>query len=460
MKNHSVWRTFALALLVLLTLSALHFLPSIPWGEGTLRKVDLLSDLRPDEPEEMEEDTLLLPPLPKPEFVDSCKTGLTCIEDYADSTRRGMSAFYEALLSHRDTLPRPVRIAYFGDSFIEGDILTSDLRSLLQQHFGGCGTGFVDITSPINGFRPTVIHSYGGWESHAYTDSTGFDRALQGINSRYFIPHEGAHVELSGKDYLPRLDTCTLSTLYFTATQPTEFVSRINRKSPETHHSKATERVQSCKAKGHIGRITWSVQAVPETVCYGIAMDDTAGICLDNFSLRGSSGLSLRQIAEKRLQEFNAVRPYDLIVLQYGLNVATQKGTNYDGYYKGMLSVIEHLKAAFPHAGILVVGVGDRAYKDERGELRTMPGVKNLIRYQQRLAAESHVAFWNLFEAMGGEGSMPAMVEAKPQLANYDYTHINFRGGRHLATLLYETLVYGLEQYERRKQYEADGGPL
>ncbi len=40
--------------------------------------------------------------------------------------------------------------------------------------------------------------------------------------------------------------------------------------------------------------------------------------------------------------------------------------------------------------------------------------------------------------------------------ANYDYTHINFRGGRHLAGLLYETLIYGKEQYERRKAYEAE----
>ena len=54
-----------------------------------------------------------------------------------------------------------------------------------------------------------------------------------------------------------------------------------------------------------------------------------------------------------------------------------------------------------------------------------MPGVKNLIRYQQALAANTHVAFWNMFEAMGGEGSMVEMVNSKPAMANYDYTHIN-----------------------------------
>ena len=95
-------------------------------------------------------------------------------------------------------------------------------------------------------------------------------------------------------------------------------------------------------------------------------------------------------------------------------------------------------------------------YQTEDGELRTMPGVKNLIRYQQNIAAESGIAFWNMFEAMGGEGSMANLVHAKPSMANYDYTHINFRGGKHLAGLLYETLIYGKEQYDRRRAYEQE----
>ena len=60
----------------------------------------------------------------------------------------------------------------------------------------------------------------------------------------------------------------------------------------------------------------------------------------------------------------------------------------------------------------LIVSVGDRDYKTEEGELRTMPGIKNLVRYQQNLAADEAVAFWNMFEAMGGEGSMADMVHA------------------------------------------------
>lgn len=185
-------------------------------------------------------------------------------------------------------------------------------------------------------------------------------------------------------------------------------------------------------------------------------MDDLSGIVLDNFSLRGMSGLSLRFIPLQTLKEFNALRPYDLIVLQYGLNVATERGRDYNYYVEGMTTALKHLKEAFPQAAILIVSVGDRDYKTEEGDLRTMPGIRNLVRYQQRLAADNGVAFWNLFEAMGGNESMVKLVEANPAQANYDYTHINFRGGKYLAGLLYEALVYGKEQYDRRRAYESE----
>ena len=133
------------------------------------------------------------------------------------------------------------------------------------------------------------------------------------------------------------------------------------------------------------------------------ALEGSQGIVLDNFSLRGSSGVSLRYIPEQTLKAFSSKRPYDLIILQYGLNVATEKGRNYDYYRIGMNKSIAHIKKCFPEAAILMLGVGDRSYKTEEGELKTMPGVKNLIQYQKVIASESSVAFWNMFQAMGGE---------------------------------------------------------
>ena len=72
----------------------LYFLPSMSVGGKPLRKVDLLADIRPDVEEEVcDSDTIVLPPPVKPIFVDTCKTGITCIEDYSDSTMRGTVSY-------------------------------------------------------------------------------------------------------------------------------------------------------------------------------------------------------------------------------------------------------------------------------------------------------------------------------------------------------------------------------
>lgn len=453
--------SLGLVLTVFVALLALHWLPAITIDGHTMRRVDLLSEVRysKQQPLKADSDTIPLPPVVKPAFVDTCRTGMTCIEDYSDSTFRGMRPFYEALnrLSSGDEEDRQVRIAVFGDSFIEADIFTADLREMLQKRFGGCGVGFVAITSATNGFRPTVRHTFGGWESHAVTDSIGFDKKLQGISGHYFIPRRGAFVELRGqKKYASLLDTCQRSTIFYLSKDSLSLTASVNKGDAQLFSVLPSAHLQTSEVEGNIGSVRWSAGEADSTRFYGVAMDGKQGIVLDNFSLRGSTGLSLRDIPQRMLKEFNRVRPYDLIVLEYGLNVATERGRNYDKYQKGLLTAIEHLKNCFPQAGVLLLSVGDRDYKDDEGELRTMPGVKNLVRYQQHTAALSGIAFWSMFEAMGGEESMATLVHAKPAMANLDYTHINFRGGRFLAGLLYETLIYGKEQYDRRKAYEEE----
>lgn len=455
MKNY-ISATFFLTLLTVGALLGLYFLPSMKLDGEQLRKVDLLADIRPDVEEVADSDTIVLPPPVKPIFVDTCKTGMTCIEDYSDSTMRGMKHFYEALSSIR-TMKRPVRIAYFGDSFIEADIFTADLRERFQSEFGGCGVGYVPITSSISGYRPTVRHSFGGWNSHSSNDSVGFDRSLQDISGHYFFAREGAYVQLKGQSkYASHLDTCEVSTLYYLNKGFAGIRSQINGGTDVLHEEPGDDRLQMLSVEGRIGQVKWSVEQSDSVTFFGAAMDGKQGVAVDNFSVRGSSGLHLRSIPLKTLKAFQRVRPYDLIVLQYGLNVATERGVNYESYKKGMLTVIAHLKEAFPEAAILLVSVGDREFKDDRrnGELRTMPGVKNLIRYQQSIAADSRIAFWNMYEAMGGEGSILDMIDRK--MANLDYTHINFKGGKHLSGILFETLMYGKEQYEKRKVYEAE----
>lgn len=224
-----------------------------------------------------------------------------------------------------------------------------------------------------------------------------------------------------------------------------------------TKSTRGTGEVEALTFEGRTSsaRISLANDA-PGTVAWGIAAEGKNGVTVDNFSLRGSSGTTLLSIPLSHLQQFGNVRPYDLIVLQFGLNAAQKHMLKYDAYMSQMRRVVEHMKKAFPHAGILIVSVGDREDKLSDGELHTMPGIKALVRYQEVLAADCGTAFWNLYEGMGGEGSIKRMAEARPAEAAKDYTHLSHRGGRRLGKVLFKSLHHGYKQYLKRKAYEKE----
>lgn len=88
-----------------------------------------------------------------------------------------MMRFNRALT--RGAAGRPVRIAVLGDSFIEGDIITADLREQLQNLCGGRGVGFVPFASPLAKFRGTVLHSFSNWDIYNIRDRAQIPAAIK-----------------------------------------------------------------------------------------------------------------------------------------------------------------------------------------------------------------------------------------------------------------------------------------
>lgn len=453
--KQSPFKIVLLLLIVVCVLLPFQWSPAIQIGNYEVKRVGLLADVLPKSmlPDDADASGAI-PDVPKvkPAFQDSCPKGMVCIEDFADESECGMVPFYEAL-GRVNELGRPVRIAYLGDSFIEADLLTEALRSNLQKRFGGCGVGFLDINPPYAGNRSTVHQKSAGWNDFCVFDKGKCNNARLSLNQRYFTPNGSAWTEITGtRQHL--LDTAEVHTLYLQSNAPMRIGVKLDDGGTDTYSTQGHGRPEAVTATGRSHKTKWQVPAARGAVCWGVAEEGLGGVSVDNFSLRGSSGTTLAGIPDAMLKAFGEIRPYDLIVMQFGLNVANKKQQDYSNYTRQMKKVIEKLKRCFPQAGILIVSVGDRENKGADGELHTMPGIVALARYQENLAADAHVAYWNLYQAMGGEGSLVRMVNAKPTEAEKDYTHINIRGGKRIGNILYKTLIYGQEQYERRKAYE------
>ncbi|MDR2138418.1 MAG: hypothetical protein LBP50_02560 [Tannerella sp.] len=443
------------------------------WMGLAIRKVDLLSDIRvrpadaPDAllPEEADSagDTDSVPrALPVDSLSpaarrDSMYRRLIAGKGMADSlpaliedfsaAHTGLARFFAAL-SRVALMNRPVRVAFLGDSFIEGDILVADFRARMQAHFGGHGVGFVPVSSEVEQYRPTVYQRSKGWSTHSLLTDKKRAYVLSGL--LFEAQADNPSITFKTVDFYPGLEQVSSVKFLYSRNEAAEMRLTCNRgRDTLTAVLPWTDGVAQYETEGVFTDGRFQFRNAGGLQALGVALEDNAGVVVDNFSLRGNSGVTLDRLDKHRCRMLNEIRPYDLIVLQYGLNVATEKLHSYNWYRDQLTEVIRHVQQCFPTSDILLLSVSDRShYRD--GAFRTIPAVVALLKSQRQAAEATQVTFWNMFRAMGGENSMVRYV--KNRWASKDYTHLSFRGGRELADALYGALMLEKEWYDEMER--------
>lgn len=345
-----------------------------------------------------------------------------------------------------------IRIAWFGDSTIEGDLISQDVRKNLQDIFGGSGIGYVPITSVVSKFRNNVQHNFSdNWKTYSFSSGNPYPFPL-GISGFVFIPAQGKY---EAGDAPTGNTQCWVE--YATPSEKTTFESlRLFYGYLEgtanlhlsTDGGNYTERSLAAGVGIHgvslidrpVKKAKIYISADAPLAVYGAFIENNeGGIYIDNYALRGSNGINLNQIKDEVWRAFNSQLHYKLIILQYGANIADPGATSFAWYEKGLSQIIARLKELFPDAGILVIGAPDKSIHSEQDYV-TNPAIPMILKAQRRAAEKMGVAFWNLFDAMGGENSMPVWVERK--LAAPDYTHLSGKGAREIAKRITKAILY------------------
>ena len=479
-KKNYTWYLWGMLLSTFAIISVLYWLPDNLFGVP-LQKVDIFSELRHSDADapngkdveqltrnsatangetekEIKERDAIYEDLKKqdatseneepidPSSLDkeeSQTTPKVYFEDFNPS-HLGLRNTYAAL-AKRKIEGSPLRIAFLGDSFIEADIFTIDLRSLLQSRYGGGGVGWMPFSSEVSGYRQGITHSFSGWKDHFIIRQS---KDLYPLTGHYYTCEGSASLQYKvAKGY----SSWDCATIFYTSNKEVQVtVSGVD--STQRYSLPPSSEMNAYAIKGQNGEMNLSFSGAEGAKFYGLALDRTkqgGGVILDNFSHRGSSGFQLGQIDTQLGKRFAALRPYHLIVLQYGLNVASDKTKDYTYYTKRMSEVIDHLRELYPHTDIIIMGVSDRA-KRSSGEPHTMSSIYALRNAQRKLASEKGIVFWDTFEAMGGEDSMGHFV--KQGWAANDYTHLSFKGGKRLADVFYNSFLFEEKYYQRIHQ--------
>jgi len=363
--------------------------------------------------------------------------------------------FYESLaLLEGNPENEKVRIAYFGDSMTDGDLIVQDIRRKFQEKYGGRGVGFVPIVSESANSRASITHRFSkDWKTYSFMKKYEKDFPF-GITGMVFYAEDSLKPQVryssgvnAGNNLLPN------PVLYYgkSANDSAE-IKMTTLKDTTFFKLKSKEKLNKLALSDAIlSSFELEFNQADSIPFYGVNFDIPTGIQVDNFSNRGNSGLPITQLKKDLMNAFQQELNYDLIVLHFGTNVLNSDSFQYGWYNARMKNVISYVRKLFPKSSVLVVSIADKAKKYEN-KMQTDSAVNYLLAAQKSFAETEKTGFINLYALMGGENSMVKWVEEEPQKANKDYTHFNPVGAREIAELIYENIEKGFEEYKLKQE--------
>lgn len=454
-------KTLILVGLVCLLLLLMHFLPPLSICGVRMRHVSVLSDLSPHHADTIARDATAIQNEKMPQAKNSSEeqkwpTGVERIYDYSDGGIGGMAHYYAMAdsLQRKKLTNRPLRIAYFSDSYTEGDILTADLREKLQTLYGGEGVGWVDAANDVNLFRLSLSVADKGMTGHMAMKKESYNATMAGLAARY-APFRGkASLTYEGRHQYAHAATWSVVRFYLRSGGYVNVAAHLGEGClTQTARNVGVQEVMF-DARGQQASTMLTIAGTG--IAFGVSLEGKTGIVLDNFSMRSSSGLPLGEIPMQTLKEFQGLRHYDLVILAFGGNVVspTGKADECEWYIRKMKKVVEKFKLCFSDASLLLFGAPDFGFRQD-GQVVTPESIKGLIARQRQMAAESKIGFYDLQRAMGGDGVAGRLFDQK--MVGSDLFHINQCGGAYVAARVFRSLEVGQKIYSKHYQEKAAG---
>ena len=347
-----------------------------------------------------------------------------------------------------------LRVLHYGDSQIEMDRISGNLRTWMQSKFGGGGPGLLPAIQTV--------------ASYAVSQSAN------GAFTLYSTYGDGARARGNYGLMLKCYRLTGSGSFSANATSNKRTDSRVKRFSRVTmlyndHDGKfratLTDRKHgfdsSCASEGAgIHAMRWQTDSSTTSLrinmqgtadIYGIMIDNGPGVSVDNIPLRSSSGNQFTLVTDTILRKCYQLSNVGMIIMQFGGNtvpsVYSTKSIN--DYCAQMQKQIRRVKSVCPNATILFIGPSDMSHS-YGGSLQTYKFLPAMIDSLRNMCLRNHVAYWDLYEVMGGRNAMVAWV--KKGWAGPDYVHFTPTGANYVGKTLSENFATLYELYLTRRK--------
>ena len=356
-------------------------------------------------------------------------------------SRAYMAAFYAALDS---ASTQPVRVVHYGDSQIEEDRITNVLRERWQKQYGGGGTGLLPLHQTI----PT--RTIRQWLS-----INGVVQTAQKGPKRYLVYGLRSMRLADSDDYGVMGQVAVMdSTLVAGSEDIVMNIEPIDKKRKPHNYFNRVRVISSGELTVDSLPLAEYLQLPDSTThyqlhlqgkgrVYGVSLETPTGVIVDNIPMRGCSGNIFTKIDSTQLSDFYRETNTRLIILQFGGNMIpqTENPSTISGYVRSTLrQQIRYIRACAPQASILFIGPSDMSTNID-GQMTTYPLVPYMDKLLKKMAAEEQIAYWSMYDAMGGKDSMVRWVENG--LAGSDYVHFTRSGANNIGKKLYNWIEEG-----------------
>ena len=349
-----------------------------------------------------------------------------------------LHSFFAKLESISSEDTEPIEIFHWGDSQIEGDRISGVLRSSWQKSWGGSGPGMLPAVQPIPALSVRQ-ENYGNWSRYTrfgQVDST-LEHSAYGVMAAFGLTNGDGTLIIkphpSGFKLNKVWDRIKISiggaplggniTIQGTANNYRAFSIRPASKSM---HQEITSQLEPNEKELRIGFEGYMLEIT------GVELGSEYGVQFHNIPMRGSAGMLFTKLDSRHFIKQINDRNTGLMILQFGGNVVPYINDSISAKRYGLrfAKQLQYLKSIKPHVPILVIGPSDM------GDENKYPFLETVVENIEDAALREGCMYWNLFEAMGGRGTMVKWANAEPKLASPDLVHFNPKGARIVGELL------------------------
>ena len=342
--------------------------------------------------------------------------------DSTTDSRVFLQSFYASLAESNHKV---VRVIHYGDSQIEEDRMSQQIREALQNKYGGSGVGLLPLAQTI--------------------PSRTVKQQLR-MNDRWIQPAQGPKRYLV---YGPKRDQRNdgmygvmgqVAVMNDSLVKGSETLTAVC--TPLDGRKRYTQWRVFADSAIHYSFTSDSVFLSGQGMVYGLSQQSDTGVIVDNIPMRGCLGLVFTKMNREQLVTFYREQNVQLIIMQFGGNAipSNKNPGTIQGIVKGLRQQVQYLRTCAPQASILFIGPSDMLTQID-GEWQTYPMVPYMDKLLRKMALEENIAYFSLYRWMGGAGSMARWQEIG--LAGSDGVHFTRSGARKAGNAVAEWMLEG-----------------